>query len=73
MKAVFWDMNLLDHWIEHIPAADEDEEDTYILHIEITGRTAAEMVVQYGFDDNQREVLDTFLAPEYAELLRQLI
>ncbi|MGE4531754.1 MAG: hypothetical protein AB7C98_10600 [Acidithiobacillus sp.] len=73
IKAVFWNMNQLDHWVECILADNEDEEDTYILHIEITGRTAAEMAAEYGFDDEQREVLDTFLAPEYVELLRQLM
>ncbi|WP_147539327.1 hypothetical protein [Anaerotruncus rubiinfantis] len=72
MKAVFWDMNQLDHWVECIPAADEEEEDSYILHIEITGNTAAEMAGQYGFNSQQWEVLDTFLSPEYVESLWQL-
>ncbi|WP_368182079.1 hypothetical protein [Anaerotruncus rubiinfantis] len=73
MKAVFWDMNQLDHWVECIPAADEEEEDSYILHIKIIGKTAAEMAGQYGFNSQQREVLDTFLSPEYVESLHSLI
>ena len=73
MQAVFWDMNLLDYWIECIPADNEDEEDIYILHIEITGRKATEMVELYYFNDEQRKALEVLMSEEMLELLFSFI
>ena len=66
LRTVFWDMNIIDYWIEEIEHTGEDEETwyEYILHITVTGKTAAEMAEQYGFDDEQKELLEELLRPE---------
>jgi len=77
LRTVFWDMNIIDYWIEEIEhSGDDEDEDTwyeYILHITVTGKTAAEMAVQYGFNAEQREMLEELLKPEYDDLWASLL
>jgi len=77
LRTVFWDMNIIDYWIEEIehPGDDEDEDTwyEYILHITVTGKTAAEMAEQYSFNAEQREMLDELLKPEYDDLWASLL
>ena len=78
LRTVFWDMNIIDYWIEEIehPGDEDEDEDTwyeYILHITVTGKTATEMAVQYSFNAEQREMLDELLRPEYDDLWASLL
>jgi hypothetical protein len=78
--AVFWHMNVIDYWIEEIEHPDtdpdDDEDDSwteYILHITVTGKTAAEMAAQYGFTAEQTAMMEELLKPEYDELWASLL
>ena len=76
LRTVFWDMNIIDYWIEEIEhPGDEDEETWYedILHITVTGKTAAEMADQYGFSAEQRAMMDELLKPECDDLWASLL
>ena len=77
LRTVFWDMHVIDYYIEEIEhfGEDEDEEDwaEYILHITVTGKTAAEMVEQYSFNTKQNEMLDELLRSEYDDLWVSLL
>ena len=76
LEAVFWDMNAVAHEVEEIdhPESSEGADDGYterILHITITGKTAEEMAAEYGFTDQQLEMLQELL--EEREMLADLI
>ena len=76
LEAVFWDMNAVAHEVEEIdhPESSEGADDGYterILHITITGKTAEEMAAEYGFTDQQLEMLPELL--EEREMLADLI
>ena len=76
LEAVFWDMNAVAHEVEEIdhPESSEGADDGYterILHITITGKTAEEMAAEYGFTDQQLELLQELL--EEREMLAELI
>ena len=76
LEAVFWDMNAVSHEVETIdhPESSEGADDGYterILKITITGKTAEEMAVEYGFTDQQLEMLQELL--EEREMLADLI
>lgn len=76
LEAVFWDMNAVAHEVETInhPESSEGADDGYterILHITITGKTAEEMAAEYGFTDQQLEILQELL--EDREMLADLI
>ena len=77
LHTVFWDMNIIEYEIEEVEhyGEDEDEEDwtEYVLHITVTGKTAAEMAEQYNFNDKQREMLEELLRPEYDSLWASLL
>lgn len=76
LEAVFWDMNTVAYEVETIdhPESSEGADDGYterILKITITGKTAEEMAVEYGFTDQQLEMLQELL--EEREMLADLI
>lgn len=78
LKAVFSDMNTITSTVETIHHADSDPDDDTddswtekILHITITGKTAAEMVTEYGFTAQQMTAVDELLAQR--DMLEKLI
>ncbi len=78
LKAVFSDMNIITSTVETIHHADSDPDDDTddswtekILHITITGKTAAEMESEYGFTAQQMTAVDELL--EQREMLEELI
>ena len=78
LKAVFSDMNIITSTVETIHHADSDPDDDTddswtekILHITITGKTAAEMVTEYGFTAQQMTAVDELLAQR--DMLEELI
>ncbi len=80
LRTVFWDMNVVDYWIEEIDHPDtdpdDDEDDSWtehILHITVTGKTAAEMAAQYGFTAEQTAMMEELLKPEYDDLWASLL
>ena len=77
LRGVFWDMNIIDYRIEEIEHSGDDEDDEgwteRILHITVTSKSAAEMAEQYGFNAEQREMLEELLRPEYDSLWASLL
>ena len=78
LKAVFSDMNTITSTVETIHHADSDPDDDTddswtekILHITITGKTAAEMENVYGFTAQQVAAVDELLAQ--GDMLEELI
>ena len=78
LKAIFSDMNSITSTVETIHHADSDPDDDTddswtekILHITITGKTAAEMVTEYGFTAQQMTAVDELLAQR--DMLEELI
>ena len=78
LKAVFSDMNSITSTVETIHHADSDPDDDTddswtekIMHITITGKTAAEMVTEYGFTAQQMTAVDELLAQR--DMLEKLI
>ena len=78
LKAAFSDMNIITSTVETIHHADSDPDDDTddswtekILHITITGKTAAEMVTECCFTAQQMTAVDELL--EQREMLEELI
>ena len=78
LKAVFSDMNTITSTVETIHHADSDLDDDTddswtekILHITITGKTAAEMETECGFTAQQMTAVDELLAQW--DMLEELI
>ena len=78
LKAVFSDMNTITSTVETIHHADSDPDDDTddswtekILHITITGKTAAEMETAYSFTAQQSDAVDELLAQR--DMLEELI
>ena len=78
LKAVFSDMNTITSTVETIYHADSDPNDDTddswtekILHITITGKTAAEMETAYSFTAQQSDAVDELL--EQRDMLEELI
>ena len=78
LKAVFSDMNTITSTVETIHHTDSDPDDDTddswtekILHITITGKTAAEMETGYSFTAQQMTVVDELL--EQRDMLEELI
>ena len=78
LKVIFSDMNIIASTVETIHHADSDPDDDTddswtekILHITITGKTAAEMENAYGFTAQQMTAVDELL--EQREMLEELI
>lgn len=68
LRAVFWDMCLVESWVESIEHGDSDPDDgvddrwtEYILHITITAKTAEDMRAEYDFTENQNGALTELL------------
>lgn len=76
IKAVFWDMNLIDYYVEEIEHLD-DEGDIdwieYILHITITSKSAEEQAEEYGFTDEQKEIMREMLSGEFLSYILALL
>jgi hypothetical protein len=83
LKTIFWDMNIIDYWIEtikHTSTYTDGEgnivTDTwyeYILHITVTSKSALEMADQYSFSAEQRAQLEELLDSEYDDLWRAVL
>lgn len=76
IRAVFWDMTELSHYIETIEDYDEDTDTTtytYVLHITITQRGATAQADSYAFTGDQRDILAEMLGGAYDEFFRDLI
>lgn len=69
LKAVFWDMTVIDSYVEVIEHGDSDPNDDVddssterILHIVITAKMASEMPALYGFTARQTSAMNELLA-----------
>lgn len=66
LKDVFWDMN-------NISSKIETKDDRTILHIEVTSKTAEEMMNEYNFNTAQRQQVEDLLKDKYASLWNSVI
>lgn len=66
LKNVFWDMN-------SIFSRTETKDDKTILYIEITRKTAEEMMNEYNFNTAQRQQVEELLKDEYSSLWNSVI
>jgi len=77
LRDVFFDMNVINYsTYEVVTGYDEETGTEYtetVLSITVTGKTAEDMIAEYGFNDKQAEQLRELLNPEYAELFALLI
>lgn len=71
LREVFWDMNQISSFTETVPKGEDETE--IVLHITATAKTPQEMAAEYGFTDDQKELLEELLKPEYQELFQTLI
>lgn len=71
LREVFWGMNQISSFTETVPKGEDETE--IVLHITATVKTPQEMAVEYGFTDDQKELLEELLKPEYQELFQTLI
>lgn len=71
LREVFWDMNQISSFTETVPKGEDETE--IILHITAAVKTPQDMAEEYGFTDNQKELLEELLKPEYRELFQTLI
>lgn len=86
LRNVFWDMNIIDYWVEVIEhhstatATDEDGNTTEvtvtttetILYIDVTSKAHNDMLAEYGFNKEQEKMLDELMQDEYQDLFMQL-
>jgi len=87
IKSVFWDMNLIDYYVETIEHTETEtvdngdgttsEETTttyeYILHITINSKTAEQQAGEYGFTDDQKNILEEMLSGEFRPMMYALL
>jgi len=87
IKSVFWDMNLIDYYVETIEhtetetvdngdgTASEETTTTYehILHITITSKTAEQQADEYGFTDDQKNIMEEMLSGEFRPMMYVLL
>lgn len=71
LREVFWDMNQISSFTETVPKGEDETE--IVLHITAVVKTPQEMAAEYGFTDEQKELLEELLKPEYQELFQTLI
>ena len=64
-------MNQISSFTETVPKGEDKTE--IVLHITTVVKTPQEMAVEYGFTDEQKELLEELLKPEYQELFQTLI
>lgn len=48
----------------------EEGEDEIILHISVTTKTAQQIAEEYGFINEQKQLLEEILKPEYQDLFQ---
>lgn len=70
LREVFWDMNQISSFTETVPKGEDDTE--IVLHITAVVKTPQEIAEEYGFTDEQKELLEELLKPEYQELFQTL-
>jgi hypothetical protein len=87
IKSVFWDMNLIDYYVETIEYTETETVDNgdgttsqettttyeYILHITITSKTAEQQAGEYGFTDDQISVMEEMLSGEFRSMMYTLL
>jgi len=87
IKSVFWDMNLIDYYVETIEHTETETVDNgdgttseetsttheYILHITITSKTAEQQADEYGFTDDQRSIMKEMLSGEFRPMMYILL
>lgn len=87
IKSVFWDMNLIDYYIETIEHTETEtvdngdgttsEETTttyeHILHITVTSKTAEQQATEYGFTDDQKSIVEEMLSGEFRPMMFTLL
>ena len=87
IKSVFWDMNLIDYYVETIEHTEteiiENDDGTtseetsttyeYILHIIITSMTAEQQSEEYNFTDDQKNIMEEMLSGEFRLLMFVLL
>lgn len=87
IKSVFWDMNLIDYYIETIEHTETEtvdngdgttsEETTttyeHILHITVTSKTAEQQATEYGFTDDQKSIMEEMLSGEFRPMMFTLL
>lgn len=87
IKSVFWDMNLIDYYVETIEHTETETVDNgdgttsqettttyeYILHITITSKTAEQQAGEYGFTDDQMSVMEEMLSGEFRPMMYALL
>lgn len=68
LRTIFWDMQDVSHEVKNEPKYDEETDtstDYYVLYIRATCKGAWEMADAYGFDRQQRDILDEMLNGAY--------
>ena len=71
LRQIFWDMNLVSHWLERVPG-ENDEDGTVVLHITVEAKDYLQMADAYHFNAGQRKLLEELMRPEYQELFLAL-
>lgn len=71
LRQIFWDMNLVSHWLERVPG-EEGEDSTAVLHITVEAKDYLQMADAYHFNVEQRKLLEELMRPEYQELFLAL-
>lgn len=87
IKSVFWDMNLIDYYVETIEHTETEtvdngdgttsEETTttyeHILHITIISKTAEQQANEYDFTDDQKDIMEEMLSGEFRPMMYALL
>ena len=83
LRGVLNDMAILSYHLteeteEHTVTDEDGGESTetvtiITLHITLTHKSADDMVIQYGFNEEQKDLLHELLSPEYADLWARLL
>ena len=71
LREIFWDMNEISYHLEAVSGG-EYEDDTIILHINVTVKDHLQMADEYRFNADQRKLLEELMQPEYQELFAAL-
>lgn len=87
IKSVFWDMNLIDYYVETIAHTETGTVDNgdgttsekttttfeHILHITITSKTAEQQADEYDFTDDQKNIMEEMLSGEFRPMMYALL
>ena len=71
LRQIFWDMNLISHWLERVPG-EEGEDSTAVLHITVEAKDYLQMADAYHFNAEQWKLLEELMRLEYQELFLAL-